>query len=369
MRKVFAVIVLAAGLAPSAQAQQAWRTEFGIEGGYTRIKPAGTSASDHIDIFGVPGFNLPGVLPTTSSLFAILPWKNKIAVEIGVSAIQGNAITLIGDATFFAFDVRADYAITPRFYGAAGGALQWVENTGQSETQLGLQAALGYRFGFVAGLRGRVEASALFMGKSELLSPSNSYSLTFGVSKEVGGSNRAATPARRTTARAWQPMLGVSGGYSRTHQVGGGADLSSVSIPGFGGGLSILGTPIGAPPTVFAVFPLGRKIALEPGLDVRRFQTGGTTVFGGNLGVRLDYAVSGGWYGGLGGNLLYLKGTGAAAETITGLNLGWGYRFPLTSGLGGRVELNYTMMGKNDSLGVPPLNTMGLQFAVTMPLQ
>jgi len=369
VRKLVSLLALVAGAYTSGQAQQAWHTEFGIQGGYTRIKPAGTGANDHIDIFGLPGFDLPGVLPSNASLFAILPWKNKIAIELGVSANQGNTIALLGDATFFTLDARANYAITPKFYGALGGALNWVEAGGQSETQLGVQAGVGYRFPFVAGLRGRVEANALFVAKAELLGPSNSYSVSFGVSKELGARGRGAAPARRATSRAWQPMFGVQGGYYRTHAVGGGADLTGISLPGMGGGLSILGTPIGAPPTLFAVLPIGKKIAIEPGVDLRRFQTGGTTVFGGNLATRLDYAVSGGWYGALGGNLLYFKATGAGAETITGVNLAWGYRFPLTSGLGGRFELNYTMMGKNDNLGVRPLNTMGLQFAVTMPLR
>lgn len=367
MRRLFALLVLAAGLATSAQAQRAWQTEFGIQGGYARIKPAGTGASDHIDLFGLPGFSLPGVLPTSGSLFAILPWKNRIAIETSLSASQGNAIALIGDATFFNVGLRGNYAITPKIYAAAGGALQWVENGGQSETQLGVQAAVGYRFRFVAGLRGRFEASALFIAKSELLSPANVYAVTFGVSKQLGARSRAATP-RRGPDRAWQPVFGVAGGYSRTHAVGGG-DLTSLSLPGFGGALTLLGTPVGGSPTLFVVFPLGRKFAIEPGLDVQRFQTAGFTVFGGNLSARLNYAVSGGWYGAVGGNLLYVKGPGAVAETFTGVNLGWGYRFPLTSGLGGRLELNYTMMGKNETLAVPPLNTMGLRFAVTMPLQ
>src|SRR6185503_10861648 len=141
-----------------------------------------------------------------------------------------------------------------------------------------------------AGLRGRVEASAIFLGKAELLPPTNSYAVLFGVSKELGARGRAAAPARRANGRAWQPMFGVQGGYYRTHAVGGTADLTGISMPGAGGGLSILGTPVGAPPTLFAVLPIGRKIAIEPGVDLRRFQGGGTTAFGGNLAARLDYA-------------------------------------------------------------------------------
>lgn len=360
------MLALAAGVTTSAQAQRAWQTEIGIQGGYARMKPAGTGASDHIDAFGVPNFTVAGILPSTGSLFAILPWRNKIAIETSLSANQGNAVAFFGDATLFNLGIRGNYAITPTVYAAVGGALQWVESGGQSETQLGVQAAFGYRFRFVAGLRGRVEASALFLGSSELLSPANVYSLNFGVSKQVGA--RAAAASRRATARAWQPALGVSGGYTRAHVVGGGGDFTGVSIPGMGGGLVVFGLPAG-PPMLFAVLPVGRKLAIEPGLDLHRIQTGGTTIFAGNLSARANYAVSGGWYGAAGGNLLYAKGTGASGETVTGVNVAWGYRFPLTAGLGGRFEWSYTMMGKNSDLGLPAVNTMALQFAVTMPLQ
>jgi hypothetical protein len=51
------------------------------------------------------------------------------------------------------------------------------------------------------------------------------------------------------------------------------------------------------------------------------------------------------------------------------LNLGWGLRFPLTSGLGGRTEFNYMLTGKNANLGLPPVNTFSVNLGVTMPLR
>lgn len=162
----------------------------------------------------------------------------------------------------------------------------------------------------------------------------------------------------------------MQGGYVRAHAVGGG-DFTGLSFPGLGGAFATfgnLGAPVGAP-SVFAIFPIGRKIALEPGLDLHRIQTQGTTIFVGNLALRLNYAVKGGWYGALGGNLEYAKATGTDAETVTGMNVGWGYRFPFTRGLGGRVELNYSMMGDNANLLLPPINTFSLLFGVTMPLR
>jgi hypothetical protein len=363
--RTFAMLALLIAITTPAQAQ-GWQSEFGIQSGFTRIKPAGTGASDHIDLFGVPGFSMPGILPAGASLFAILPWKNKIAVEISAGGFQGNSIGLLGDGTFFDLGVRGNYAITRKVYAAAGGRLNWVETGGQHETQLGVQAALGYRFGFIAGLRGRIEANASFLGSTDLLSAFNTYSVEFGVSKQLGATRARSAPARR--AGAWQPVLGIQGGYSRAHAVGGGGDFTSLAIPGLGGGTSLLGAPAG-PPVLFVILPVGNKFAIEPGLDFSRIQTQGNTLAGANLSARLNYAVSGGWYAGVGGNLVYLKVTGADAETITGLNLGWGYRFPMIAGLGGRFELDYTMMGDNANLGLPPINTFGLQFAATMPLR
>jgi hypothetical protein len=352
---------------PARARAQSWQPEFGIQSGYSRIKAAGTQASDQIDVFGIPGFSLPGLLPAGASLFAVIPWKQQIAFETSLSALQGNAVSLLGDASLFQLGVRGDYALTPKVYAAAGGALNWLETNGQHETQLGVSAALGYRFGLIRGLRARVEANVLFFGRAKLLSPANVYSLEFGVSKQVGMRSRT-TAAAPASNRVWRSMFGVQGGYTRSHAVGGGSDLTAVSIPGRGGAISVLGTPAG-PPVLFAILPIARKIAIEPGLDITRLQTSGTTIFAGNVSARVNYAVSGGWYAGAGGNLLYLKTSGTSAETAKGVNVAWGYRFPLLSGLGGRFEIAYTMMAHNTKLGLPATNTLALQFGAMMPLR
>ena len=366
MKRSLGVIALIAFLATTAQAQKSWQSEFGFQTGYTRVKPAGTGASDQIDVFSLPAFNLSGIVPAGASLFAIIPWKNKVAIETSAGLAQGDAFFLLGEGTFFDLGLRANYAFTPKLYAAAGGRLNWIESGGLSETQLGVQAAVGYRFGFIAGLRGRIEANASFLGKSENLAPANTYGVEFGVSKQLGARGRAPAPARN--ARAWQPALGLQGGYARAHAVGGGGDVTVLSFPGLGGGATVVGTPAG-PPVLFAILPVGRKIAIEPGLDFNRLQGQGQTLFAANVSARLNYAVSGGWYAAAGGNLNYIKVTGADAETITGGNVAWGYRFPLVGGLGGRVEVDYTMMAKNDNVGFPAINTFGLQFAATMPLK
>ena len=369
MQRAFVVLALLGGLITTSASAQNWRTEVGIQGGYTRIKPAGTGVADHVDVFGFPG-DLFGVTPSSASLYAIFPWKSKLAIEPTLSFFQGNTVFLLGDATFVTLGLRGDYAVTRKFYVAAGGVVHWYESGGTGETQLGLQGAVGYRFPFIAGLRGRIEGNATFFGNSENLSAANAYGLSFGVSKQIGAAARARAATaqpRRATNRAWEPTFGLQGGYSRAHGVGGG-DLTSLSFPGIGGTFGTLGS-VAASPTLFAILPIGRKIAIEPGLDFHRIQSQGATIFSGNLSARLAYAVSGGWYGALGGNLHHLKVTGVSAETITGLNLGWGYRFPLLSGLGGRVELNYNLSRKNDNLGLPPINTFSINFGVTTPLR
>lgn len=364
MRKTLALFGLCALAVSAATAQNRWTTQFGIQGGYARIVVPGTGSK--IDAFDLPGFSLSPILPTYNALFAILPYKEKIAIEPSVSASQGN---ILGDLTTFNLGLRADYALTPKIYAAVGGTLTWLETTGSHETQLGLQGALGYRLHLMGALDGRVEGYINTLKKSTLLPPTDVYALLFGVTHRVGGGAAAAAPRRGGGTSLWSKSVGVAGGYNRVHAVGGGGDFTQITVPGWGGGLSALGLPLASPATVFAIFPVGQKLALEPGLDLHRVQTGGSTVFGGNLVARLDYAVHGGWYGALGGNLLYFKTSGADAETITGANVAWGYRFHLTGALGGRFEANYTMAGNNDTIGLPALNTFGLMFGTTMSLR
>jgi len=270
--------------------------------------------------------------------------------------------------TLLSLGVRADYALTRNIYGAAGGALTYNNGLGANETQLGVQAALGYRYRLTRALNGRVEARTTFFGKAENAPAIDAYSVLVGVST-VTSRGRAPRSTAAASRRAWTTQLGVAGGYASVNVIGVGA-LTALAIPGYGGGLGpVLTSEVTLPPTVFAIIPIGSKIAVEPAIDIHRFQESGQTDFTGNVSVRLDYAVHGGWYGALGGNLHYIKTTGIDAATRTGLNLGWGYRFPLISALGGRVEMNYTMFGENTALGLAPTNTFGLMFGATMPLK
>ena len=366
MRRSLVVIALLALCATSAQAQKAWQTEFGIQGGFTRLVQAGAGA-DPTDAISIPGFNLGSLIPAPAGIYVTIPWTQKLAVETDFAASQfSSGLT----ATLVTFDVRANYALTKHLYGAAGGGLAY-NNGIANETQLGVQAAVGYRYGLSRTLNGRVEARTTFYGKAENAGAVDAYSFLIGVSTVTSRGRPAArsTASANAARRAWTPRLGIAGGYASVNVIGVGS-LTALSVPGYGSALgAVLTSEVTLPPTIFAILPIGKKIAIEPALDIHRFQESGQTSFSGNLSVRLDYAVHGGWYGALGGNLHYIKDTGLDAATRTGINVGWGYRFPLVAALGGRVEANYTMFGENTDLGLAPTNTFGLMFGVTMALK
>ena len=365
MQRTVAMLALAAGLATTAQAQQAWQSEIGIQGGFVRIKPAGSGQTDHIDAFAIPGSAYVLGLLTHGTFYVVIPWKDKIAIEPSfvITQLNGGLSVTSGN-----IGLRANYALTPTVYAALGGELLYLESSIQRSKQLALQGAVGYRVHLTGPLNARVEARVSARAKTEELSPNVAYGLLFGVSTRLKGA--PASTQRRSTGSRWQRAIGISGGYTSTHQVGG-ADASGVSFPGLGGSITAsTGTPIAGPPTLFAIFPIGTKTAIEPGLDIVRVQQAqsASTVFSGNFSARLNYALSGGWYAAAGGNLNYLKVTGADAATIPGVNFAWGYRFPMGN-WGGRVELHYAMFGKNADLGVPPQNVFGILLGASMPLR
>ena len=80
MQRPLALLALLAGVVPSASAQQSWRTEFGIQGGFSRLVEAGAGV-DPFDAISVPGFNLGNALPAPAGLYAIIPWSSKFAIE------------------------------------------------------------------------------------------------------------------------------------------------------------------------------------------------------------------------------------------------------------------------------------------------
>lgn len=376
MRKPIVLGVLTLLASPLA-AQNFWQPAIGIQGGYARIKPAGTGRSDAIDLieFPTPGYVAP--LLAGSSLFAVIPVGRRLALEPTVSFANLTESTG-GDATTARVGLRADFALSSSFYGAVGGVMNNLQQGGQHATQFGAQVAAGYRFGLTPRLDGRLEAAVTATkARRPGLGPTDTYALLFGVSSRLNRT-AAARGTRAPSAGAWQPMIGVTGGYSSIRGDGTGQVITGVFLPGFGGSLPALSaanTFLPQVPTLFAIIPVGQRLAIEPGIDLHRFQGNGTTVFSANLAGRLDYAVAGGWYAAVGAHENWVKATkGSFADStktsvgMTGASVAWGYRFHLGGDVGARTELNYVAFGKNDSAKTPAVNTISILFSIMLPL-
>ena len=144
---------------------------------------------------------------------------------------------------------------------------------------------------------------------------------------------------RRTAAAphgAWSPVLGVSAGYSDVHLVRG-PDLTVLSFPGSGSSsyAGIIGAPTA--PSVFGIFPLNDRLAAEVGVDAINLRAATTTIASFQIAPRADLAFGNHWYGALGPNFHFVRGTGKL-EGQSGVSVAWGYRFHLSGALDGRFE-------------------------------
>lgn len=349
-------------VATPATAQRVWQPEIGVQAGFSSAKPAGTGA-DATTFIDLPGGTFLNALLTYAPLYAIIPAGRRLAVEPQFGASQfnlgSNAITIAR------IGLRFDYGFGSGFYGAAGGVLNYGSPGSPGTTQVGLQVGLGYHRHLVGTLNGRAEANWLTTHASDLAPAFNTYSLILGVSSSLGGAAPARS-SRPVTAKAWAPVLGIQGGYASAHLVGSNNSLSGVFIPGF---VSSSGLPVQVPPALFAIVPLSGKWAIEPSVDLHHTSEAGSSATSFEVGARVDYAVTGGWYAAAGGQLLNVNPAIGSSGTISGIALAWGYRFHLAGATGGRTELNYLMSRKNDSLGVPAINTLTLGIGLTMPLR
>lgn len=364
MRKLLAIAAFAALSAPMA-AQSLWTPELGFQGGYIKVKPAGTGANDAINFIEMPiGTYVQQVL-MNAPLFAVIPAGKKLAIEpqFGLTQLNvagGNMITT-GRAT-----LRADYALNPKVYVAGGLSASYLDQgPSTGHIGLGVTVAAGYRVHLTGGINARLEANWLSTKRSNGgLAPINAYQALLGVSSSLKTPARAARA--RSAGQAWDRVLGISGGYFGMRSSGG--SFSGFAFPGLGSSLTAGGAALAPMTTLFAIIPVGGKLAVEPGFDVHSISTSGTKVTGISVSGRLDYAATGNWYGAVGGNMQSVSG-GGTSGSVTGLQVAWGYRFHLAGAFGGRFEGSYLMSGKSTKLGTPPINTVGLTFGATMPLQ
>lgn len=360
MRRLLAVLTLGALAVFPLAAQRLWTAEIGVRGGWVRFKPSGTAAADQTDLADLPGFS-----SGYGSLFAVVPVTGGLAIEPSLGLIQFSVleptVSLFVSRTNVDLGLRANFAFTPQVYGAVGPALLYSESGGQHDTQVGLQAALGFRTALSPRLRARIEAMVISYprGARNLLIPANVYGLLFGLSASP---LRAA--ARSGADDFWNPAIGLAAGYTRSHLSGLGlaVDFTQFAAPGSG---ASAGFP--TPPALFVILPLGGRVALEPGFDLHRTQSGGTTTFVGLLSARVDVAVGKLWYAAAGPAVQVNQSTGGKAFGVAGFGVAWGSRFHLAGDLDGRVELNYTTFKERSGLPFAT-NTLGVMFGAMLPL-
>jgi len=363
VRKLLAIAALAALTTSTAAAQSRWTPEIGIQGGYNHVKPAGTHANDAISIITIPGASFVTAIYGSGPIYAIIPAGLKLAIEpqLGFSQLETGG----NHATLAKIGLRADYAFNANVYAAAGGVLNYLEQSSPNHTGLGVQVAVGYRKPLTAGLNARLEANVTATKRSNLIQPLDAYQILLGVSSSLrkGGATRA-----RASKSVWDPAIGLSGGYFAVHPVGG-ANVTGIAFPSLGGNGAMFGLSGAASPTLFAIIPMAEKVALEPGIDVSVLSPAtGTSSSAIALSGRIDYAVTGNWYAAAGGVLNAVKRAGKSAS-LTGFLAGWGYRFHLAGAFGGRFEVNYMLSGRNTTLLMPATNTLGLTFGAMMPLK
>lgn len=363
MRSPHATLLLIALAASPLRAQSVWRHEVGLEGGFIRVKPAGTGATDHTDLV-----DLPAQGGDFGSFFLIIPLARRLAIEPSLAFAQlsaGDPRLFFVSSTSVNLGVRLDVALTSRFYVAAGPTLRYAEQGGTHDTQFGLQAAIGTRVPVAPLLTARLEGRVMTRAKgtNEIFEPANVYTVLVGVSAAARHAGEEQPPGRE---RPWRWALGLAGGYTRAHVRG--------SVPGLGVDLTadqtlwaLPGSGATTPPTLFALIPLGGRFALEPGLDAHRSQSGGVTTFGAHVSTRINYAFHQRWYAGTGINALYSQETDQKGFAFAGMSVAAGYRFALTQALGGRVEVNYTMFKERSNFALAT-NTLGLMFGILLPL-
>ncbi len=360
MRPLLTLLAFTTLTGGEAGAQARWGPEIGVRGGFIRAKPAGTSVADHKNAIDFPGVG-------NGSIFAIIPVWHRLALEpnVGFSQIS---LGVPGFTPFFVsatrtdLGLRWDYAITAHLFAAAGGQLLYVESAGLHDTQLGAAVAAGYRASLSRRFVARVEAQVLATarGYRNDLQPVNTYSALLGISARAAGA--ATTPV---ATGVWVPEIGVAAGYSHTHLSGLGltADVTMFASPGTS---AAAGIP--APPTMFVVIPVWRRLALEPGFDLHRRQDNATTGFAATFAARVDVAVARHWYAGVGPVVQVVKDSTTSTVGVSGVAAAWGARFPVAGDVGGRLEIAYATFKERS--GSPfAANTVTIMFAATLPLK
>lgn len=358
------VLALLTGWAGSAVAAQTWTPQLGITGGVSRQKPAGTGRHDEIDRWEFPS---SGSLQP--ALFVILPLVRRIGLESSLAVSQtrfseSSGLIPTSTNTDIRLTIRADIALTPHAYVAAGGMLRRREINGGHSTQTGAVGALGYRQGIGAGLDARVEAQWVTQRQTDSLAPSNVYALLFGLSHPFR-SQRARAVRNAPTFTPWRLQIGAAGGYARNHLYG---TVTGIYVDAHETDLTVPGSGATTPPPLFLDAPLAGRLALEIGLGAQRIQQQGTTLFDGHVAPRVNIAIYRGLYAGAGGNLRYVEQSGSKGIAFAGANVAAGYRVAIIQPLEGRIDISYTMFKEREGFPLAQ-NTMAVLFGLAMVLR
>lgn len=172
------------------------------------------------------------------------------------------------------------------------------------------------------------------------------------------------TAAPLRAQRAWEPEIGIRGGWSHIHlDQAGTNDLDFVDVPGSG---TVLNGLAGRAP-LFAVIPVGGKLALSPELGMTDVSAG---ISGPNVqwetGMTLDYALTDHWYAGAGATLSFVR-VGTAENAGGGYQAKAGYRIRVGRAL--RLRLEAFFNGRPKSHLFPEQNLYGLSLGTSASLK
>ena len=164
--------------------------------------------------------------------------------------------------------------------------------------------------------------------------------------------------------RAWEPEIGIRGGWSHLHlDQASNNSLDFVDVPGSG---NLLGGLAGRAP-LFAVIPVGGKLALSPEVGMTDVSTGlGGPNTDWETGLTLDYAFTDHLYAGAGATLSFVR-AGTTENAGGGYQAKGGYRVRLGRAL--RLRLEAFFNGRPKSHLLPEQNLYGLSLGASASLK
>lgn len=162
-----------------------------------------------------------------------------------------------------------------------------------------------------------------------------------------------AAPAMAQGPMDWKTEIGIKSNYSVTTIDE--ADITTIGLPG---GNGLFG--FGGVSSLYGVVPVGKsRFAVEPSLGLSDLGGDAVALTSANVSVRALFSAWRGLYVGAGPTMALLK-QGGDQETVFGVNVGAGYRFPITGNLVGRGEVFYETTQESDIIGDNSASTYGL---------